>query len=66
MREGVMRLARIIDMIDVETKLKLYSFTKGLIEQNKEPSTVEIMNHDSYKKIKGRIRQVGWASNYIT
>ena len=56
-----MRLARIIDMIDEKTKNELYKFTKVLIEENKDVSIVEIMKHDSYKKVRGRIRQIRWA-----
>lgn len=62
MKEGGMGLSKVIDMIDEETKIQIYRFTKMLIEENKELSIKEIMKHDSYKKVKGRIRQVGWAN----
>ncbi len=54
-------LGKIIDMIDDKTAMDLYRFTKKLIEDNKDITIVEAMKHDSYKRIKRRIRQVGWS-----
>lgn len=57
----MIRLGKIIDMIDDKTAMDLYRFTKKLIEDNKDITIVEAMKHDSYKRIKRRIRQVGWS-----
>ncbi|MCG8540947.1 MAG: hypothetical protein MJA82_13555 [Clostridia bacterium] len=54
-------MGKIIDMIDDKTAMDLYRFTKKLIEDNKDITIVEAMKHDSYKRIKRRIRQVGWS-----
>ncbi len=54
-------LGKIIDMIDDKTAMDLYRFTKKLIEDKKDITIVEAMKHDSYKRIKRRIRQVGWS-----
>ena len=57
----VIKLGKIIDMIDDKTAMDLYRFTKKLIEDNKDITIVQAMKHDSYKRIKRRIRQVGWS-----
>lgn len=57
----MIKLGKIIDMIDDKTAMDLYRFTKKLIEDNKDITIVQAMKHDSYKRIKRRIRQVGWS-----
>jgi len=55
-----MGLAKIIDMLDDKTKVKLYKFTKQIIEDRKDLTIIQAMKQDSYKRIRRRIRQVGW------
>lgn len=53
-------MSKVIDLLDEKTKTTLYRFTKRLIEDKKDLTTVQAMKQDSYRRINRRIRQVGW------
>lgn len=56
-------MSRIIELIDDKTKMKIYRLTKQLIDEQKDLTIIQAMKHDSYKRINGRVRQVGWGEH---
>jgi hypothetical protein len=56
---GGKKMAKVREIIDRKTKEKLYKLTKNLLDQ-KDVSIVQAMQHDSYKRVGRRIRQVRW------